>query len=291
MIFRKATDMLRDFNELIERVKDGQKRTVALIAADDEHALQAIIGAKEIVNSILIGNQERIRQALVSLDQNPSDYEIVQNKPDEHPAVCASRLIHSGQADFLMKGRIMTSDLLKGVLKPESNLRTGKLMSHVALNQVRVFSKLLGMTDGGMCPHPDLAQKKQIITNALELFHKLGYDMPKIGILCAAETVSSGMPETQDAAELKRIYDAGEIGGCIIEGPVSYDIAMYPEIAKYKGYAGVCSGEFDILLVPDVVTGNALGEMLDLYGRWRDGRNCDGRKGANRSDFPCVIRK
>ena len=254
--------MLKDFNELIERVKSTKKKTVALIAADDAHALQAIIEAKDIVNCILVGDRERICQALLALEQNPLEYEIVENEPEEHPSVCAAKLIHGGRADFLMKGKLMTSDMLKGVLKPESGLRTGRLMSHVALNQIRGFHKLLGMTDGGMCPHPDLEQKKQILQNALELYHKIGYDEPKVGILCAAEAVSSGMPETQDAAELKRLNDTGEIGGCIEEGPVSYDIAMYPEIAKYKGYTGVCSGEFDILLVPNVVTGNALGKCL-----------------------------
>ncbi|MCE5188382.1 MAG: phosphate butyryltransferase [Eubacteriales bacterium] len=254
--------MLRNFDELIERVKDVKKKTVALIAADDVHALQAILEAKDIVDCILVGDRGRICEALRSLGQIPANYEIVENEREEHPSVCAARLIQSGRVDFLMKGKIMTSDMLKGVLKPESGLRTGRLMSHIALNQIRGFHKLLGMTDGGMCPHPDLEQKKQILANALELFHILGYETPKVGVLCAAEAVSPGMPETEDAAELKRLNDAGEISGCIVEGPISYDIAMYPEIAKYKGYTGVCSGEFDILLVPNVVTGNALGKCL-----------------------------
>ena len=120
--------MLKDFNELIERVKSTKKKTVALIAADDAHALQAIIEAKDIVNCILVGDRERICQALLSLEQNPLEYEIVENEPEEHPSVCAAKLIHGGRADFLMKGKLMTSDMLKGVLKPESGLRTGRLI-------------------------------------------------------------------------------------------------------------------------------------------------------------------
>lgn len=253
---------MRDFNELLNRVQSGRKKTVALVAAEDEHALQALITARDLVGSVLVGDAEKIRAALRTLEQDPADYEIVQNKEGEHPAVCAAKLIGAGRADFLMKGKIMTSDLLKGVLSPDAGLRTGRLMSHVSLNQIRGYHKLLSITDGGMCPYPNLEQKKQILANALELFHGLGCENPKVGVLCAVEAVNPKMIETQDAEQLRRLYESGELDGCVLEGPVSYDIAMYPEIAEYKGYRGVCSGDFDILLVPNLVTGNALGKCL-----------------------------
>ena len=147
---------LRNFDELISKVKGGSKKTVALIQANDEHALQAVIEAQDIVNSVLVGDPEKITGVLVSLGQNPDNFDIVAVPEGMHPSVCAANLIHEGRADFLMKGKIMTGDLLKGVLSHEADLRTGKLMSHIIIAEFPGYHKLLCVTDGGMCTYPDL---------------------------------------------------------------------------------------------------------------------------------------
>lgn len=253
---------LRNFDELITKVKGGSKKTVALIQANDEHALQAVIEAQDIVNSVLVGDPEKITGVLVSLGQNPDNFDIVAVPEGMHPSVCAANLIHEGRADFLMKGKIMTGDLLKGVLSHEADLRTGKLMSHIIIAEFPGYHKLLCVTDGGMCTYPDLEKKVQIVENAVGFFEGLGYDKVNVAALCAVETINPKMQETVDAAELKSMSLAGKLGNCYVEGPISYDLAMVPEIGEVKGFDCPCAGDFDIMLAPEIVVGNVLGKCL-----------------------------
>jgi phosphate butyryltransferase len=255
--------MLKNFDELISFVKKGSKKTtVALVQANDAHALEAVIEASDIVNAILVGDEQEIRKELIALKQNPDNFEIVQVPEGMHPSVCAAQLIHEGRADFLMKGKIMTGDLLKGVLSKEADLRTGNLMSHIMICELPGYHKLICVTDGGMCMYPDFEQKKQIVMNAVQFFNKLGYEKPAVAALCAIETVNPKMPETVHAAELHRMSVEGELGNCYVEGPISYDLAMVPELMEVKGYKSDYSGNFDILFVPEIVAGNVLGKAF-----------------------------
>ncbi|NMA65248.1 MAG: phosphate butyryltransferase [Clostridiaceae bacterium] len=253
---------LKNFSELIDRVKSGPKKTVVLVCADDEHALEAVIKAGDIVNAVLVGNASSIAEKLRGLNQNPADFKIVQVAEGQHPAVTAAKLIHSGEADFLMKGRISTGELLKGVLSDESQLRKYGLMSHVSIQEVPGYHKLIFLTDSGMCINPGIEQKKQILINVLDFMRRLGYKKPAVAALCAIETVNPNMPETIEAQELKNMVDAGVIGDCDFEGPISYDVAMVPEAARIKGFDSPNSGNFDVLLVPNLLSGNLLGKSL-----------------------------
>ena len=141
---------IKNFDELIAKVKGGPKKTVALVQANDEHALQAVIAAKDIVNAVLVGDEDKISAVLRELGENPADFNIVSVPEGMHPSVKAAQLIHEGKADFLMKGKIMTGDLLKGVLSPEADMKTGNLMSHIIIAEVPGYHKLLCVTDGGM---------------------------------------------------------------------------------------------------------------------------------------------
>ena len=253
---------LKSFDELITRLKGKRKCTVALVEAHDEHALEAVIQAKDIVSSILVGTREKIEAELLAQGQNPKEYEIIEVPEGMNPVVCAAGLIHEGRADFLMKGKMMTGDLLKGVLSPEANLRTGALMSHVMMVELPGYHKLMCLTDGGMCTYPNLEQKRHIVENAVRFFHGLGYERPNVAALCAVETVNPKMPETVDAAALKEMSLSGELPSCYVEGPISYDLAMVPELSKVKGYSSPCVGDFDILFVPEIVVGNVLGKCF-----------------------------
>ncbi len=253
---------LKNFDELIEKVKSGKKRTVALVEAHDEHALEAVLHAADIVDAVLVGNREKISAALAELGHDASEFKIEEVPEGTHPSVFAASLIHAGKADFLMKGKIMTGDLLKGVLSPEADLRAGGLMSHVMMVEVPGYHKLLCVTDGGMCTYPDLEKKKHIVENAVRFFHGLGYEKPNVAALCAIETVNPKMQDTVDAAALKAMSLSGELPNCYVEGPISYDLAMVPELSEVKGYECPCVGEFDILFVPEIVVGNVLGKCL-----------------------------
>lgn len=168
-----------------------------------------------------------------------------------------------------MKGRISTGDLLKGILSDESGLRKYGLMSHVSIQEVPGYHKLIFLTDSGMCINPDLEQKKQILINVLDFMRRLGYEKPAVAALCAIETVNPNMSETLDAHELKRMVDEGIIENCVFEGPISYDVAMQPEAARIKGFNSPYPGDFDVFLVPNLLAGNLLGKSLvyTLHGK------------------------
>lgn len=253
---------IKDFQDLAKRVKSGKKRTVALVEAHDAHALEAILHARDVVSSILIGDPEKIGAALQELGEDPAGFEIVEVPAGMHPSVRAAQLIHEGRADFLMKGKLMTGDLLKGVLSPEADLRSGELMSHISMLEVPGYHKLLCVTDGGMVTYPDLEKKKHIVENAVRFLHSLGYEKPNIAALCAIETVNPKMPDTVDAAALKQMSLSGELPCCYVEGPISYDLAMVPALSEVKGYSTPCAGEFDVLLAPEIVAGNALSKCF-----------------------------
>jgi phosphate butyryltransferase len=257
---------LKSFDELIKKVQgQGEKKIVAVVSADDEHTLEAVVKAKEnhIAEPVLIGDEKRIRFILEKMSvQNPETYEILNQDSPEKAAEAAVKLINEKKADFLMKGKIQTADLLKAVVNKEDGLRTGRVMSHMAIHQMESYHKLLAVTDGGMNISPDLEEKKQIVMNAVIAFRNMGIEKPKVAVVCAVESVNPKMPETQDAEKLKIMNSEGKISDCIVEGPISYDLTMSKESAKIKGYESEVVQDADILVVPDIASGNILGKAL-----------------------------
>ena len=150
------------------------------------------------------------------------------------------------------------------------------------------YHKLICVTDGGMCMYPDFEQKKQIVMNAVQFFNKLGYEKPAVAALCAIETVNPKMPETVHAAELHRMSVEGELGNCYVEGPISYDLAMVPELMEVKGYKSDYSGNFDILFVPEIVAGN-VGQGVRIYLRRKAVGACIRLQGAYRFNLKRFI--
>ncbi|MBP2655973.1 MAG: phosphate butyryltransferase [Firmicutes bacterium] len=253
----------KTLHEITKKVQTGSvKRIVAVAAAEDEHVIASVIEAKAagIADAILIGNAEKIKQLLKVEQQNPSDYNIVNANTVEEAAQVAVELVKKDEANFLMKGILETAQMLKPVVNKENDLHSGRIMSHLSFNHIPSYSKVITITDGAMMMYPTLEQKKQILQNAVDAFHILGYEEPKIACLCAIEKVNPKMPETLDAAALKEAAHNGEFGKCVVEGPISYDIAMDKEIAEIKGFNSPCCGDFDILHVPNIQVGNILGK-------------------------------
>lgn len=257
--------VFESFDQMISKVRSYEsKRRVAVAAAQDEHTLEAVFKAREdnIVEPLLIGDTAGIREILAKLNVTLKDESIIAAEDDSASAYKAVELINKGQADFIMKGKLQTADLLRAVVDKEKGLGTGNVMSHFVINEIPSYHKLLVTTDGGMLMYPDLEKKKHIIENAVNTLIALGYDKPKVAVLAAVETVNPKMIETLDAAELKRMNENGELKNCIVEGPISYDLAMSRESAKQKGFKSEVSGDPDILIVPNITAGNILGKCL-----------------------------
>lgn len=254
---------LKNFDQVVEQAQHLEKKgTVAVAAAADAHVIESVLEGKEkgVAEPILVGDAEKIREILRSMDLNPSDFNVVNTAQGMNDAETAVELIKEGSANFLMKGMLETTDLLRPVVKKENGLRTGRTMSHLSFNKFDAYHKVIVNTDGGMTPYPTLDQKKEIIINASETLHKLGYDLPKLAVLCCKETYDPKMPETVDAAALKQACLDGELGQCFVEGPISYDIAMSKEIAATKHFDCPYVGDFDVLVQPNIHSGNIMGK-------------------------------
>jgi len=256
---------LKNFHDLIEKVqKNDSIKRVAVAAAHDEHTLEAVFKAAgdKLVEPVLVGNKEKIAGILKGLNVEYDLNSIISTESDKEAAEKTVELIHENKADFIMKGKLQTADLLKAVVDKEKGLRTGNVISHIAILEVPAYHKLIAVTDGGMVMYPNAEEKKQILENAVDVFLAMGYECPKVAVLAAVETVNPKMPETVDAHELEQMNLRGEIKDCIIEGPISYDLAMNKESAVIKGYESQVAGDVDVLIVPDITAGNILGKSL-----------------------------
>ena len=252
---------------LLDESRKGRPMTLALACPYGDDAIGAIIGAKRegIVRAILIGDEGRIRTVAEQDGYDLSGIDIVDEKSDEKAVEKSVRMVSSGEADLLMKGLVKTSSLLKAVLDKEWGLRTGSLLSHLFLFEIpNLERRVIGISDGGMNTYPDLNAKAKIIENAVACYHKIGIPQPKIAALAAVEAVNPEMQATLDAAALAKMNERGQIRGCIVDGPLALDNAISEESAKIKGINSPVAGNADMLLVPDIESGNFIGKVL-LY--------------------------
>ncbi|HRV38578.1 MAG TPA: bifunctional enoyl-CoA hydratase/phosphate acetyltransferase [Fervidobacterium sp.] len=258
--------MLRDLNELVEMIR-GKKKVVAIAGAEDKEAIKAVSEARELgISAILFGKKEIIEK---NLSEIGVEYPIVDCRTDEESSKWAVKYVVDGKAHIVMKGLVKTSTLLKAVLDKEYGLRTERLLSHITLLEVPGINRLIFLTDGGMVIRPTLEQKVQIIENAVNVAKKLGYEMPKVGIIAAVETVNPDMPETLEAALIAKMNERGQIKGCKIDGPLGIDNALSVYAAEVKGIKGEVAGHADILVVPDIHSGNFLGKSAVYFANGR----------------------
>jgi phosphate butyryltransferase len=258
--------MFADFTEIVNGAKAlTTKSIMAVAAAEDKPVLESVLKAKAdgIADAVLVGDRQKIEEILGTLGEDPEAHIIEAAAPGQ-AGEAAVALIRQGRANFLMKGLLDTKDLLGPVVRKESNLRTGRVMSHLAFYKLPNYPKLIVSTDGGMILYPTLEEKKSIIENAAGALRALGYPLPKIAVLAGVEKVNPKMQETVDAYSLAQMNRNGEITGCVVDGPLSYDVAMSAEIARHKGVEGLHSGDYDVLVVPSLATGNILGKSWSV---------------------------
>lgn len=251
--------MSKGFDDIISKINECSMKTVSVAVAQDSAVLEAVKAAKErkIANAILVGDEEKIKAVADSIHMDLADFTIIHEPDDIQASLTAVKLAHDGKADMYMKGLIDTKNFLKSVLDKEVGLRTGGALSHVCVFEVPGIEQLLFLTDVAFMTYPTLEDKVNIIKNTLPVAKACGIDCPKVAPLAAVEVVNPKMPVTVDAAELTRMNAEGEITGCIIDGPLSLDLAIDPEAAMHKGATDrKIQGDADILLFPDIHAGN-----------------------------------
>ncbi len=259
--------VLKNFDVLIEKVKSfPEPKRVVVAAAGDAHTLEAIKEAVDegIVKPVLVGDKAKIVEIAAEINLQVAEEDIYDEADVVEAAKKAVALIHEGKGDFIMKGKLETAQILKPVVNKETGLGTGRVMSHFVFDELPNYHKLLVTTDGGMMTYPTLEQKKDIIINTVETLKAIGYENPKIACVAAVEKVNPKMPETVEADALKQMNLNGEITDCIIEGPISLDIALSKEIADVKGFDSPVAGDADVILVPNIQVGNILGKSITV---------------------------
>ncbi len=260
--------MSKNFKEILEKVKALPKKTVSVAVAQDSEVLMAVKAAKEqgIANSVLFGDAEKIAEIAAEIGMNIDDYKVVDIKDPIEAAHEAVKYVHDGNADMYMKGLIETKDFLRSVLDKEVGLRSGRPLSHVCVFEMKGYDKLLFLTDVAFVPYPTLEDKVSIIENTVEICRAVGIDCPKVAPLAAVEVVNPKMPETEEAAELTKMNEEGKIQNCIVDGPLSFDLATCPEAAQHKGATGrKIVGDADVVLFPDIHAGNITYKALVHY--------------------------
>jgi len=245
------------------------KKKLVLAAAQDTQSLSAVLRAwhDDIIEPILIGDKEGIQNIC-----NEDGYDItglrIIHEPDIDKSVeMAVRMLSSKQGDILMKGKVGSSSLLKCVLNKEWGLRTGNLLSHIALFEVETYHKLIAVTDVAMNIAPNLKDKISIVNNSVSFLNRLGYVLPKVAVLGAVEMVNENMEATLHAALLSKMNQREQIRNCIIDGPLAFDNAVSLESAKHKGIKSEVAGDTDLLLMPDIEVGNVLYKSLVFFAR------------------------
>lgn len=260
---------MRNIDDIIKFAKERGPKIVSVACCQDEEVLIAVENARKegIINAILVGDIEKTRDISNGLGINLDNYELVDIKDLSEACLKAVELVSSGKAHMVMKGLVDTSIILKAVLNKEVGLRTGNVLSHVAVFDIEGYDRLFFVTDAAMNLAPDINGKKQIIENACELVRSLDIEEPKVALICAKEKVNPKMKDTIEAKELEDMYLRGEIKGCIVGGPFALDNAVSEEAAKHKGINHPVAGKADILVVPDIEAGNVLYKSITYFAK------------------------
>jgi len=262
--------MIKNFEQLKAMLKAMPvKRKVAVVPAQDEHTLEAISHAYKdgMVEPVLIGDEPKIREILAQIGTDADKMTIIHVEDPVEAIQKAADMARDGEVDCIMKGKTETGALMKVLVNRERGIRKNDTMSLLAFMESPNYHKVFAITDVGLLTYPSKEQKKAAIENAVEAFHALGVEEPKVAILAAVEKVNPKMKETVEAAEIK---EEG-VPGCIIEGPISYDLAMDPASAPIKGYVSPVAGDADLLVVPDIVSGNIAAKTITVIGGGRTG--------------------
>ncbi len=259
--------MIRTLDEIVETARERGPYVMAVANAQDDAVLEAvrIAADKGLIRPVLIGDEKQIRDIAMTAGIELGDLEIVHEPDKKEACERAAAMVSEGSAQFLMKGFVDTSAVMRAVLRPEYGLKGRDPISHVAVMEVPGFDRLLLVADSAMIIAPTMEEKAAIIRNSVAVAHALGNAVPNVAVLCAVEKENPKMPCTLDAAALSAMCRNGEIPGCHVDGPLALDNAVSEDAARHKGIRSEVAGHADILIAPDIEAGNILNKSLEYF--------------------------
>jgi phosphate butyryltransferase len=264
---------MKTISDLIKKAIEKKSAVIAVAVAQDHHVLEAIKEAYQlgIADFILIGDKEKIEAIAKGIQMDLSPFEIIDIPDIVEATQKAVEIVSQNKATVLMKGLVDSSIVLKATLNKQAGLRTSKKLSHIAVFEVPTYHKLLFITDSAINIEPDLTTKKEIIQNAIEAVRKTGISQPKVALLAAKEKVDEKMPVTLEYEQLVEMNKKDEIINAILAGPLSLDLAVSKEAAKIKNIHNPVCGDADILVCPNIESGNILYKALAFLANAKNG--------------------
>jgi len=250
-------------------VKGLPRKRMAVAYGEDAHTLQAVERAvKEgIVDAVVVGGKKEITVTAADCGVDTKLFEIIDVEGEMPSVKAAVKLVRDGDAHMLMKGLAHTDNYMRGILNKETGLvPEGGLLSHVAVFEIPAYPRLLVLSDAAVVPLPTLQQKVAITKYAIRVANSLRVEMPKIAFLSASESVLK-FPSSQEAAILTGMAVRKQFGNVLAEGPISVDLALFPEVSDIKGFKGRVRGDADILIVPDIDSGNVLYKAIVWFAK------------------------
>ncbi len=256
------------FHKFIERCKDLPAVTTAVVWPLSDVAMKGAVEAAlaGLIEPTLIGPRDQMNALAAKIGVDISAYPVVDTDTEAKAAEAAVAICRAGNAQALMKGSLHTDELLKPAMARDTGLRTARRISHVFIMDTPAYARTLLITDAAINITPELEDKVHIVQNAIDLAHALGIPEPKVALLSAVETVSPKIKSTLDAAALCKMADRGQITGGILDGPLAFDTAVSQKAANIKKLVSPVTGVADILVVPDLESGNMLAKQLEYLG-------------------------
>jgi phosphate butyryltransferase len=260
---------IRNFAQLLEAARERAPKRVAIVGGGQRQTLHAARMARslDLAHCILLDKPDHLRSIAAEEDIDLDDMEIIDEDDMVQAAYRAVEMVHAEQVDLVMNGRALPVELMKAALDREKGLRIGKVISDVSIFEIPDIDRLILISDVAIVVSPTLAQKVAIVQNAIDTAIELGVELPKVAILAATEMVNPEMPANMDAANLSKMAERGQIRGGLVDGPLALDNAMSLKAAQMKGIKSQVAGSADILITPDVESGNILAKALAYFAK------------------------
>ncbi|TAM52308.1 MAG: phosphate butyryltransferase [Acidobacteria bacterium] len=281
---------IRTLEQLVANVKGGPPRRLVVAAGHDENTIQAAVRAagEGIAAVTLVGDAARIAALCARFELDPGVLAVIDERDELAAGAKARDMVRDGEADVLMKGLIGTDKYMHLILDKEGGLLPrGAVLTHLTVLDVPAYQathgKLLLVSDVAVIPSPDLATKVKIVSYAVDAAHSFGIAAPKVALLAASEKVSDKMPATMDAAIIAKMAERGQISGAIVDGPLALDVAISPEACAIKGLRSAVGGDADVLIFPNIETGNVFYKATTILGGARLAAVVVG------SSAPCIL--